>query len=316
MARARNKKLDIIVGIPTYNEADSISNTVQRIDRGLSRYFPEHKALIVNIDSQSSDGTSRVFDEIKTETDKMSLVVKRQPRGKGANIFSLIKLGKKFGAKYIATIDADITTITEEWPKLLLNPLIKERVDFVTPVYTRNRYEGNTTNHFCFPLLYAWFGRKINQPIGGDFALSDRFSKYILEQQKPKDAFLYGIDIFLSTHAVGGNFKTREVYLGRKIHKPSFPKIIPMFQQVAATMLFVLPKYKNKISDLHVETKDGQRIDDFIRKPEAARIAFLKKHAFQNLQQLPERNIQEYLGLSSQRTTEIKKEKSMIYEKD
>src|SRR3989338_2533797 len=79
MARARNKKLDIIVGIPTYNEADSISNTVQRIDRGLSRYFPEHKALIINIDSQSSDGTSRVFDEIKTETDKMSLVVKTQP---------------------------------------------------------------------------------------------------------------------------------------------------------------------------------------------------------------------------------------------
>lgn len=316
MARLRNKKIDIIVGIPTYNEADSISNTVQKIDKGLSKYFPEYKALIINVDSQSSDGTTHVFDEIKTETDKMSLVVKKRPRGKGANIFSLLKIGKKFGVKYIATIDADITTITEEWPKLLLSPLIRERVDFVTPVYTRNRYEGNTTNHFCLPLLYGWFGRKINQPIGGDFAMSDRLLKYILEQQKPKDAFLYGIDIFLSTHAVGGNFETREVYLGRKIHKPSFSKIIPMFQQVAATMLFVLPKYKNKISNSNVETKDGQRIDDFIRKPEAARIAFLKKHAFQNLQQLPEKNIQEYLGLSSQRITEIKKAKSLICEKD
>lgn len=316
MARVQNKKLDIIVGIPTYNEADSISNTVQKIDGGLSRCFPEYKALIVNIDSQSSDGTSRVFDEIKTETDKMSLAVKKQPRGKGANIFSLLKIGKIFGAKYIATIDADITTITEEWPKLLLEPLIKERVDFVTPVYTRNRYEGNTTNHFCFPLLYAWFGCRINQPIGGDFALSDRFSKYILEQQKSKNAFLYGIDIFLSAHALGGNFKIREVYLDRKIHKPSFSKIIPMFQQVATTMLFVLPKYKNRISNSHIETKDGQRIDDFIRKPDAARIAFLKEHAFQNLQQLPKKNIQEYLGLSSQRITEIKKAKSLIYEKD
>src|SRR3989338_2193078 len=78
MARARNTKLDIIVGIPTYNEADSISNTVQKVDRGLSRYFPEHKALIVNIDSQSSDGTSRGFDEIKTEKNKMSLVDKKK----------------------------------------------------------------------------------------------------------------------------------------------------------------------------------------------------------------------------------------------
>ena len=157
MERVQNKKIDIIVGIPTYNEADSISNTVQKIDRGLSKYFPEHKALIINVDSQSSDGTSRVFNEIKTKTDKMSLTVKKQPSGKGANIFSLLKLGKKFGAKYVATIDADITTITEEWLKLLLDPLVKEGVDFVSPIYTRNRYEGNTTNHFCFPL------KKINK---------------------------------------------------------------------------------------------------------------------------------------------------------
>ena len=316
MTRVQNKKLDIIVGIPTYNEADSISNTVQKIDKGLSKYFPEYRALIVNVDSRSSDGTSRVFNNIKTKTDKTSFSVKKQLRGKGANIFSLLKFGKKFGAKYVATIDADITTITEEWPKLLLNPLIKENVDFVTPIYTRNRYEGNTTNHFCFPLLYAWFGQKINQPIGGDFAISDRFARYILEQQKPKSAFLYGVDIFLSTHALGGNFKTREVYLGRKIHKPGFSKIIPMFQQVATTMLFVLPKYKKWISNLNVETKVGRRTDEFIRKPEATRIAFLKKHAFQNLQEIPEKNIQEYLGLSSQRIIEIKKAKSLIYEKD
>ncbi|PJC02089.1 MAG: hypothetical protein CO073_01300, partial [Candidatus Komeilibacteria bacterium CG_4_9_14_0_8_um_filter_36_9] len=115
---------------------------------------------------------------------------------------------------------------------------------------------------------------------------------------------------------MGGNFETREVYLGRKIHKPSFSKIIPMFQQVATTMLFVLPKYKKWISNSNVETKVVRRTDDFIRKPETTRIAFLKKHAFQNLQKIPEKNIQEYLGLSSQRITEIKKAKSLIYEKD
>ena len=316
MARLRNKKIDIIVGIPTYNEVDSISNTVQKIDKGLSKYFPDYKALIINVDSQSSDGTIRVFNGIKTETDKMSLVVKKRPRGKGANIFSLLKIGRKFGVKYIATIDADITTITEEWPKLLLEPLIKERVDFVTPVYTRNRYEGNTTNHFCFPLLYGWSGRKINQPMGGDFALSNHFSKYILDQQKPKNSFLYGIDIFLSTHALGGNFKIKEVYLGKKIHKPSFSKIIPMFHQVAATMLFVLSKYKDGSINMNVEIKNEHRIDDFIRKPEVDRIIFLKKHAFQSLRQLSEKNIQEYLGMSPQRITEIKKKKMLIYEKD
>lgn len=45
------------------------------------------------------------------------------------------------------------------------------------------------------------------------------------------NAFLYGIDIFLSTHAVGANFKIKEVYLGRKIHKPSFDKLFLYFKR-------------------------------------------------------------------------------------
>ena len=73
MPRVQNKKLDIIVGIPTYNEADSISNTVQKIDKGLSKYFPEYRALIVNVDSRSSDGTSRGFYNIKTNKEKMQI---------------------------------------------------------------------------------------------------------------------------------------------------------------------------------------------------------------------------------------------------
>lgn len=318
MEQIKNQKFDIIVGIPTYNEADSIANTVREIDKGLAKYFPKHSALIVNVDSKSTDGTSRTFLSTQTKTAKVSLTGNKEPRGKGANIFSLLKLSKKLGAKYIATIDADITTITERWPKLLLDPILKEEADFVAPIYTRNRYEGNTTNHFCFPLLYAWFGRRLNQPIGGDFALSSRFAKYILNQQKPKNAYLYGIDIFLSTHAIGANFKINEVYLGRKIHKPSFDKIIPMFQQVAATMIFVLPQYKDQrnISKLSTAIESRQRIDSFIRKPDTTKIAALKKYAFQGLQQLPTANIQKYFGLDLEMIEAVKKSKSLISEDD
>jgi len=285
-----------------------------KIDRGLFKYFPEYSALIVNMDSQSTDGTNRVFLNTKTKIEKMTLSVNRQPRGKGANIFALLKLSKKLGAKYIATIDADITTITEKWPKLLLDPIIKKKADFVAPIYTRNRYEGNTTNHFCFPLLYAWFGYKIHQPIGGDFAFNQYFVDYILKQRKNKDAFLYGIDIFLSAHALGGNFRIKEEYLGRKIHKPSFNKIIPMFQQVAATTLFVLSKYKDKVNVLKLDTKieDKQRTDSFVRKPEHTKIENLKKHAIQSLQKLPFKNTQKYLGLNLEKVKEIQKSESII----
>ena len=93
MLQIKNKKFDIIVGIPSYNEADSISNTVRKIDNGLSKYFPEFRALIINMDSQSSDDTGRIFLFTRTKTEKMLLSVDKQPYGKGANIFALLKLG-------------------------------------------------------------------------------------------------------------------------------------------------------------------------------------------------------------------------------
>jgi len=61
MPQSKNKKFDIIVGIPTYNEADSIFYTVKKIDNGLSKHFPKFRRLIVNIDSKSPDATGRVF---------------------------------------------------------------------------------------------------------------------------------------------------------------------------------------------------------------------------------------------------------------
>ena len=39
---------EIIVGIPSYMEADNIAFVAQKVDRGLSKYFPRYKSIIVN----------------------------------------------------------------------------------------------------------------------------------------------------------------------------------------------------------------------------------------------------------------------------
>ena len=51
---------DIIVGIPSYNNANTIGHVVRAIQAGLAKYFPDNKAVIVNSDGGSSDGTMDV----------------------------------------------------------------------------------------------------------------------------------------------------------------------------------------------------------------------------------------------------------------
>ena len=39
---------DIIVGIPSFNNARTIAHVVRAVQAGLAKYFPDHRAVIVN----------------------------------------------------------------------------------------------------------------------------------------------------------------------------------------------------------------------------------------------------------------------------
>ncbi len=295
----KTRKADIVVGIPSYNEHDSISKVTRKIDEGLRAYFPDYKSLIVNVDGNSEDRTVEVFNGTATSTSKLALRGGSTPRGKGANIFRLLELAHEVDAAYVCMFDADTVSISEEWPKRVLQPMIDSRADFVAPVYTRNRYEGNTTNHFCYPLMNAWFGGAISQPIGGDFGMNAAFIRHLTGMPRIRDSFLYGIDIFLTVHAMGGQFTLEEVYLGRKIHKPSFDKINPIFLQAASTMFYTLSKYKDVFSTSIVRCASDVRMDSsFVRVPTSERQQQLMTHAQSLLHSFTREDTDIYLGIS------------------
>ena len=81
--------VDIIVGIPSYNEADSISYVVRQADEGLTKYFPHKSCKIVNVDNNSPDNTRDVFLKTETITEKVYLSTPPGVQGKGNNFFNL-----------------------------------------------------------------------------------------------------------------------------------------------------------------------------------------------------------------------------------
>ena len=51
---------DVLVGVPTYNNAATVGQVVQTIRAGLLKYFPRERAVIVNADGGSRDETSNL----------------------------------------------------------------------------------------------------------------------------------------------------------------------------------------------------------------------------------------------------------------
>ncbi len=225
---------DIVVGIASYQEADSIAYPTEQASLGLKKYYPHRKSVIVNCDNDSPDGTEQAFMDTRTDIPKIYITTPPDTPGKGYNFENMFRKVLELDAKMLICVDADLLSITPEWIRYFVEPL-EDGYDFINPIYSRHKYDGTITNNLCLPLVYGLFNRNIRQPIGGDFAMSGKLAKHLICQPWHRTTEEYGIDIFMTMNAILGGFRMGETGLGAKIHKPSAPKLGPMFVQVVST---------------------------------------------------------------------------------
>lgn len=229
----------IIVGIPSYNEADSISYPTDVASRGLINYFADRKSVIINADNNSPDGTRDVFMHTPTKVPKIYISTPEGVKGKGNNIRNLFEAAIELQAKAVVVVDADLKSITPQWIQYLGEPLFAG-FDYVTPIYIRHKYDGSITNHIAYPLLRTLFGLRVRQPIGGDFGFSGRMARAFLSEKLWNERIAnFGIDIWMTSIAIARRFKVCQTFLGSpKSHRAKDPAkhLGPMFTQVIMTI--------------------------------------------------------------------------------
>ena len=184
---------DLMVGIPSFGNAETIGYVVRAATAGMVQYFPDLKPILVNSDGGSPDDTPRVA--ISTESpDYIEKVILVSPRhklqrisftyqgisGKGTAVRALFEVARELKVKAFVMVDSDLRSIAPEWIELLAGPILKGGYDFVAPLYARYKYDGTITNAIAYPLTRALYGARIRQPIGGEFAVSgDLVQRYL-----------------------------------------------------------------------------------------------------------------------------------------
>jgi glycosyltransferase involved in cell wall biosynthesis len=151
------KDADILVGIPSYNNARTIGHVVRAVEAGLSKYFSDYKALLVNSDGGSTDGTMDVVKQ--ASVDHESILVDQKTEhfhkiaipymgipGKGSAFRTIFEIASGLNVRACAVVDSDLRSITPEWIELLIKPILEEGYDYVAPYYHRHKYDGTITN--------------------------------------------------------------------------------------------------------------------------------------------------------------------------
>lgn len=241
------RSAEIIVGIPSYNEAENIAFPTDVVSRGLLDFFPNKKAVIINVDNHSPDGTGEIFMQTPTKIPKIYISTPAHIKGKGNNFRNLFRAAVELKARAIIVVDADLKSITPQWVRYLGEPLMG-RFDYVTPIYVRYKYDGTITNHIAYPMLRTLFGLRVRQPIGGDFGFSGKLARAFLAEKLWNDKIAhFGIDIWMTTIAIARGFNVCQAFLGTpKTHKVKDPAadLSKMFVQVVSTLFDLMIEYE------------------------------------------------------------------------
>ena len=233
---------DVIVGIPTYNNAETIEGVVEAAVGGLSNRLSSLRAVVVNADGGSRDGTpDRLRGLLNGHIPLVQAVYPIYPvhlmappiagvPGRAEALRSILRHGERLGVKACAVLDAGVEKLDPEWIGHLLDPVLNHGYDLVAPCYLRHKFEGAISNGLVYPFVRALYGRRVRQPMPSELAFSSQLiGNYASEA--PADPWSL-------TPAILGRFQICQTFLGPHQHpaKDLSPDLSSTLAQVLGSL--------------------------------------------------------------------------------
>jgi hypothetical protein len=219
-------QVDIVVGVPTLNHADTIATTLDIVDEGLMQYFPRARTVVIGADGGSNDGTPEIVaDATAAAMTARSSGLRTRHRigasyrgvpGRAGALRVIFTAADLLQAQAVAICDPDATGFAPEWIGALLQPIASRSIDVVAGAYLRHPLEALLVTQLIRPLMRAAYGRHLDQPVLGVFACSRRFAAGCLaEGVWDRSPIREGIGVWLAGMAVAGDYQPAQVPLGR-----------------------------------------------------------------------------------------------------
>jgi glucosylglycerate synthase len=223
-------EIDILVGLPTHNNAKTISSVVAAIQSGILQSFSRDRAAIIDADAGSRDGTpdlvvSASIDDVRRrDSNRFALRTLHSistqygsSPARGIAFRTILSAAELLRPRASAVISPDSTNIQPDWLRSLLKPISTEGFDLVLPTYTRHKFDGLLVTNLLYPVTRALYGLRIREPYASEFAFSNRLGSHFLSENSWNDeAAREGCEVRFTLAAIAGGFRIGQVYLGAK----------------------------------------------------------------------------------------------------
>ncbi len=249
-------EVDILVGLPTHNNAKTIGPILQTIQSGILRGFPRERAVIINADGGSHDGTPELvtgvsIDDVRRVSNLNALrtlhsisttYASNSSSLNGVAFRTILAAADLLRAKACVVMSPESANIEPEWLAKLLRPVYDDGVDLVTPTYRRHKFEGLLITNLLYPMIRALYGLRIREAYSQEFGFSGRFGGQFLGQNVWNDGVEgAGIELRFALTAISGKNRICQSFLGEKdrIERRSVD-LVPALRQTAGTLFSAL----------------------------------------------------------------------------
>jgi glucosylglycerate synthase len=235
----QNRPADAVIGlIPSARDIDALEGAIARI----VQLEPPVNIALVHPPYPASHSTPPQLGA------RWQLIAHPQlardpasPAQSLADSFRLISdTASQLGARACAIIASDLASVTPEWITQLLQPTLEEHFDLVAPCYAAHRFDGLVNRAIIYPLVRGLYGKRIRNPLGPDFGMSNILLERIAAAPKLR---IHPI-ASLAVEAVTGGMKLCQTNLGpRHYAPPDWTNLGSVLAQVLAPLFLDVEKY-------------------------------------------------------------------------
>jgi glucosylglycerate synthase len=218
-------QVDILVGLPTLNNATTVVEIARAIYACFTRDFARQRTVMINSDAGSTDGTPELIrDASLTDGDvvQTSYSLRTVHRvvtpyhglpGKHTALRTVFAAAELTQARTLVVIDPTGPATTPDRVAELIVPVARAEVEFLAPRQRRHPRDGALITQLVRPLVRAVYEVALDEPLGAEFACSGRFASHCLERGIwAEDAARFAIDLWLRTEAVANQFALGQIW--------------------------------------------------------------------------------------------------------
>ncbi|MBC7076361.1 MAG: glycosidase, partial [Syntrophomonadaceae bacterium] len=233
--------IDLVIGIPFYNEKDTLPVILETIEDSLAYIKDYKKPLILCVGDPKGAEVIEIIQQMDLNYPHYEFLMKPGSNGRGCSIRAILEIANFLTADAVI-FAADVVPekdrgLKPEWIKKTVEPLGLE-YDFVLTTYRHHYFEDIVTSFLVAPLLEQFYGCKIEGAISGIYALSHDLIEDLCREFKfwPGITRGYGIDPWLVTRVMIWGKEMCEVPLGTKSERISLEKVNYVFKEIARSL--------------------------------------------------------------------------------